>query len=192
METQHGKGTFVSRWAPWAYEPARHLTKQGDQPRATWRTEAERQGREVVMEILGVHPDGDLAPEVVREALPGLRIVRSKREWVDGRPIALYETYVPEEMADRAFTALEPIPDGMHDHLEDSIGIRLVGFVETVAVRMPAPEERAALQLRDGVPVFRVTSVARSPEGPVLVDVKTIAGDAVEMRYAFWAHAEDA
>lgn len=192
--TEQGKGSFVRDWSLWEYTPARHLTKRGKAPRATWRTEAERQDRVTVMEILGIHVEQE-PPPAITEILGKPLVCRRKRELVDDKPIALYETWTGVGTA--AGTALEemsPVPNGLLDYLEEQIGLELTGFREHLSVRMPTPEEVSGLQLGDGVPVLVVRSVAyhRSPtageRAPVLVDVKIIAGDSVEMVYELPAH----
>lgn len=198
--SRRGVGSYVREHRPWIYNPAHmYLTRQPGQPRGTWRSQGARQGRDTVMEIQSVEYvcPPEPAPRLVQDALGGEAwVCRRKRERVDGKPIALYWSWFTVELAENtALVALEPVPQGMLDYMEDTIGVPLIYIDQRLASRPPTPDEAAALELEPGVSIFNVTDVTYgTPPGvsepvPVHVDVKVIAGNAVEMTYRIPAHA---
>lgn len=107
---------------------------------------------------------------------------------LEGQPVALCDSYYPEEIASgTAIERPERIRGGVYALVEDPEGpIRrhIARSVDDLIARMPTPGEAHELQLPPGVPVVRVVrTVFDSEDRPVEVQDSVVAADRHEFRY---------
>jgi GntR family transcriptional regulator len=115
-------------------------------------------------------------------------VARRRLFVVNGRPVALCDSYYPLEMAqETALAEAERIAGGAYGLIEDPagpIGRRLKRSVDDLICRMPNPEEVRALELGSGVPVVRILrTVYDSGGAPVEVQDTVAAADKHQFRY---------
>ena len=98
-------------------------------------------------------------------------------------------SYIPADLATGTPIAdPNPGPGGIYARLEEQ-GHTLARFTEEVTARMPTPEERRALELASGVPVFRLVRTAYDLDGRAVEVCDTImAADAYLLSYELPAH----
>jgi GntR family transcriptional regulator len=107
---------------------------------------------------------------------------------LEGRPIALVDSYYPAEWA--SGTAIEEpnrVRGGVYALIEDPDGpIRrqIARSVDDLVARMPTPDEAVELALPPGVPVVQVIrTVFDSGDLPVEVQGSVMAADRHDFRY---------
>ena len=115
-------------------------------------------------------------------------VVRRRVFLLEGRPIALVDSYYPAEWA--SGTAIEEpnrVRGGVYALIEDPDGpIRrqIARSVDDLVARMPTPDEAVELALPPGVPVVQVIrTVFDSADLPVEVQDSVMAADRHEFRY---------
>ncbi len=167
VETRPGQGTFVLR----KMQP--FITKLNVDPEpggvedTVYKSEVQRRGRT---------PEETLPRVEVQAALPlvasqlqleaGTQVIsRHQERRIDGTPWSLQTTFYPMEFVTRGATQLivaEDITEGMVKYLEAKLGIKQVGWRDTITARSPAGHERIFFDLSDKVLVaifeFRRTS----------------------------------
>ena len=153
--------------------------------------EAEQAGAEPRVDMIKVTEERP-PPEVADRldlGSEGRAVVRSRRYLLDGRPVETAVSYIPADLAEGTPIAdPNPGPGGIYARLEEQ-GHTLGRFTEDVAARMPAPEERRALKLASGVPVFRLVRTAYDLDGRAVEVCDTImAADACLLSYELPAH----
>jgi GntR family transcriptional regulator len=131
-----------------------------------YKSEAERQGRapEETRPRVEVQPASDLVASWLELGGGAQVISRHQERRIDGIP-SLQTTFYPMEFVTRGATQLlvaDDIADGVVKYLEAELGIKQVGWRDTIIARPPAGHERAFFDLSDKVPVavleFRRTS----------------------------------
>lgn len=143
--------------------------------------------RQDITEVATVDAPPDIAQKLDLD--DGSPVVVRRRVFrVNGRPVALTDSYYPADMA--VGTALEQparIKGGAHALIEAASGpIRrsIARSEDDLTARMPRPEEVAALELLPGVPVFRVLrTVYDAEDQPVEVQDTVADADAHQFRY---------
>jgi GntR family transcriptional regulator len=119
----------------------------------------------------------------------GARVVVRRRLFlVNGKPVALCDSYYPADLADGTPLAEpENIEGGAYGLIEDRSGPirrRLKRSVDDLEARMPTPEEVAALELAPGVPVVRTLRTVYASDGaPVEMQDTVAAADKHQFRY---------
>lgn len=181
-----GVGVFVRERLPVMHVSSSYVTQSGGQPRAMWRTEAERLGMRGTQEL--THVGSVAAPEEIGDLL-GVEagttvVVRRRAMLLDDEPVQLADSYYPLDIA-QGTVLVEPgkLPGGTVSVIEQ-LGYPLGDFEERVSARMPTPEERRGLRLADGVPVVvMVRTTYTTEERPVEVDHHVLAADRHQLSY---------
>lgn len=191
LVAEHGRGVFV-RERPVVRRIAsdRFARRHRDEGQAAFLAEAEGVG---VPSVDQLEVGTEHAPPAIREAL-GLSararvVARRRRYLMDGRPVELAESYVPQAIAGGTKIAeADTGPGGIYARLEE-LGHQLAEFSEEVAARMPTPEERRRLQLPAGTPVLTVRRIAFDAEGASVELTDTVkAAPSYVLEYRFPAN----
>ncbi|MFD9517952.1 GntR family transcriptional regulator [Streptomyces sp. NPDC059979] len=111
---------------------------------------------------------------------------RSRRHVVDGRPVLLSTSYLPDALvAGTAITETDTGPGGIYARLTD-LGAQPAHFREEVLVRLPSADERASLNLGADTPVIKVCRTAFTEDGrAVEVNDMTLDSRAYVLEYDF-------
>lgn len=123
-----------------------------------------------------VEADQELAEQFsIPEGYALLR--RSRRYVVDDRPVQQATSFLPLDLVEGTrITELDTGPGGVLARLAE-LGNAPADFSETLAARMPTPEEVSELEMPPGTPVVAITRLAVTAEGRV-VDVTRMVLDA--------------
>jgi GntR family transcriptional regulator len=167
VETRPGQGTFVvERVQPFV------TTLTGD-PEAgahegpVYDTQIKRRGRkpEETLPRVEVQPASELVASQLALEVGAQVISRHQARSIDGTPWSLQTTFYPMEFVTRGATQLlmaQDFKDGVVKILENSLGIKQVGWRDTIIARPPRGYERAFFGLSDKVQTaifeFRRTS----------------------------------
>ncbi len=192
VTVEHGRGAFIRQQRPVMHVSSSYVTQVGDQPRASWRSEAESLGLRGTQELTHV---GDVSADdeivVLLGVEPGSTVVVRRRVMLlDDEPVQLADSYYPMDVAQGTPIA-EPqrLLGGTVAALE-RLGLELGDFEEKVSARAAGPEERQALQLGEGVPVLVVLRTTYTVDGrPVEVSRAVLAADRHQLSYRLPAHA---
>lgn len=167
-------------------------TQVGDQPRASWRSEAERLGMRGTQELTDV---GEVAAADDIGGFLGVEpgstvIVRRRVMLLDDEPVQLADSYYPLDLVrGTPIAERRKLPGGTVAALE-RLGLELGGFDEHVTARAATPEERQSLRLADGVPVLVLTRTTYTTDGqPVEVSRAILAADRHQLTYRLPARA---
>ena len=192
ITAEHGRGVYVR-----ARPPVRRLAsdrfaqRHRKEGKAAFTVEAEQAGAEPRVDMIKVTEERPPDEVADRLKLTGKdhAVVRSRRYLLDGRPVETAVSYIPADLAKGTPIAdPNPGPGGIYARLEEQ-GHTLGRFTEEVAARMPTPEERRALKLSPGVPVFRLVRTAYDIDGRAVEVCDTImAADAYLLSYELPAH----
>ncbi|MGH3696240.1 MAG: GntR family transcriptional regulator [Pseudonocardiaceae bacterium] len=191
VTVEHGRGAFVRTPRPVMYVSTSYVTQVGDQPRGSWRSEAERLGMRGSQKLTEV---GEVAaPEDIGGLLgvdPGsIVIVRRRVMILDDDPVQLADSYYPLDLV-RGTPIAEPrkLPGGTVAALE-GLGLELGDFEEHVSARAATPTERKTLRLADGVPVLILTRTTYTTDAQsVEVSRAILAADRHQLIYRLPAH----
>ena len=170
VETRPGQGTFVVRKEQPFLTTLTPDPESGGAEDEIFRSEVHRQGREP--EETTPRVEVQPAPAVVASRLDmaeGTPVIsRYQERSIDGTPWSLQTTFYPMEFVTRGATDLlkpENISGGWRGvlkYLEAALGVRQVGWRDTIIARPPHGTERAFFGLSDKVQVaifeFRRTS----------------------------------
>jgi GntR family transcriptional regulator len=115
-------------------------------------------------------------------------VVRRRLFLVNGKPVALCDSYYPAALAaGTALAEFRRIRGGAHAVIEDPGGPvrrKVARSVDDLVSRMPTPEEAAELQIPSGVPVVRILrTVYDSGDAPLEVQDTVAAADRHAFRY---------
>jgi GntR family transcriptional regulator len=194
VTVEHGRGAFVRIPRPVMHVSTSYVTQVGDQPRGSWRSEAERLGMRGTQQLTDVAEVA--APDDVGGLLgveSGSTVVARRRVMLlDDEPVQLADSYYPLDLA-RGTPIAEPrkLPGGTVAALE-RLGLELGDFEEHVSARAATPEERQALQLAEGVPVLILTRTTYTTDGQsVEVSQATLAADRHQLTYRLPARADE-
>jgi GntR family transcriptional regulator len=158
VETRPGQGTFV------LYAIVPFVTKLntdlelGGGEETVYESELKRQGREPepTLPKVEVQKASDLVARELQLDEGAQVILRHQQRRIDGVPWSLQTSFYSMEFVTRGATQLlmaQDFPDGMVKTLEDSLGIKQVGWRDTFIARPPNPDERAFFGLSDRVQV---------------------------------------
>jgi GntR family transcriptional regulator len=97
-------------------------------------------------------------------------ISRHERRFIDGTPWSMQTSYYPMAFADRGAERLRSarnIDEGTVQYLNEALGIRQVGYRDSITVRAPNPTEADFFKLpSDGrVPMYEITRTAFDGNG---------------------------
>ncbi|MGR3935227.1 GntR family transcriptional regulator [Streptomyces sp. BRA346] len=133
----------------------------------------------------------DMAPPQhigdVLELAPGETVcVRSRRYVMEGRPVMVAESYLPQALvAGSPITQADTGPGGIYARLAD-LGHAPARFREEIRVRMPSGEEAARLAIPSERSVIKVARTALDADGrAVEVNEMTMDSAAYVLEYAF-------
>lgn len=112
--------------------------------------------------------------------------VRRRRYLIDGRAVQTAVSYLPAEIVDGSpITQQDTGAGGTYARLAE-LGFAPAEFVEMEIVRMPSPDEIAALQLAPGTPVAEIRREAITAAGRIVeVNDMVCAGDAYLFQWRF-------
>ncbi|WP_100475690.1 GntR family transcriptional regulator [Mycobacteroides abscessus] len=187
-----GLGVFVRKQAPVRrLSSDRFSRRYREEGNAAFSAEAKNSGFDAGVDNVVVRreqPNAVIA-QALKVAPDSEVVVRSRRYLADGRPVQTAVSYIPAAFAEG--TAIEQEntgPGGIYSRLEES-GHVLAAFSEEVRARMPAPEERQALDIDAGIPVLTVSRIAYDTDGvPVEVCDHVMVADAYVLDYNFPAN----
>ncbi|WP_060887498.1 GntR family transcriptional regulator [Streptomyces caniscabiei] len=134
--------------------------------------------------------EGAVAPQHIAEVLDLAEnetvCVRSRRYVMEGRPVMLAASYLPQTLvAGSAITEANPGPGGIYARLAD-LGHAPTRFREEIRVRMPSGEEVAQLSIPADRSVIKVARTAFDPEGrAVEINEMTMDSAAYVLDYEF-------
>jgi GntR family transcriptional regulator len=158
VETRPGQGTFVLRKiVPFVTKLSTDPVPGGGEE-TVYESEVERQGRKP--EPTRPRVEAQLASDLVARQLQldeGAEVIsRHQERRIDGAPWSLQTSFYPMEFVTRGVSQLllaRDFPDGIVKTLEDSLGIKQVGWRDTIIARPPNAGERAFFALSDRVQV---------------------------------------
>ena len=189
VNAEHGRGVFVRPLPPVRRLASdRFARRHRDAGKAAFLAEAEKTGYTpgvdririarvpappAVAERLRLRPDADV-------------LMRDRRYTANGIPVEIATSYLPLDIV--AGTPIEdedPGPGGIYARLEDA-GHMLAHFSEDVGARMPTPEERAALEIGEGIPVLTVVRTAYDTDDVAVEVCDTVkVAPAYQLQYDF-------
>lgn len=187
-EARKGVGVFVRAFQPLRRSGIQRLaSEQWGSGRSVW--EADLQGRDLAVDQVEVREG--IASENAARVL-GLEVgekvcIRSRRFVLDGKPVLLSTSYLPESLvAGSAIAQPDTGPGGIYARLAE-LGHAPVHFREEIRSRMPLPEEASQLSLPAGTPVMLICRTAFAEEGrrPVEVNEMVLDAAAYVLEYDF-------
>lgn len=192
IDRVRGGGTYVRVKRPVFHISATYVTQQGDEPRATWTTEAAKHGlvgtqtityvgetiaNDEIASLLGIAPDSSI-------------YTRKRIMEINGDPVQFADSYYPYHIAHGTELARTAKLRGGTIASLERLGYQLGNCHEIVRARPATDDEKRMLQLKDGVPVLVQRRTTYTTDGiPVEVSVSVLAGDRHEMHYTLPAHA---
>ncbi|MGH3873804.1 MAG: GntR family transcriptional regulator [Candidatus Binatia bacterium] len=192
VTVEHGRGAFVRTPRPVMQVSTAYVTQVGDQPRGSWRSEAERlgmRGTQELTEVGEVAAPGDIGEFLGVE--PGSPvIVRRRVMLLDDEPVQLADSYYPLDLVrGTPIAESRKLPGGTVAALEH-LGLELGDFEEHVSARAATPAQRQALRLADGVPVLILTRTTYTTDAQsVEVSRAILAADRHQLSYRLPARA---
>ncbi|MDU0313180.1 GntR family transcriptional regulator [Phycicoccus sp. M110.8] len=191
LVAEHGRGVFV-RERPVVRRVAsdRFARRHREDGQAAFLAEADGVGVPSVDQLaVGAEPASPAIREVLALPVRAKVVARRRRYLMDGRPVELAESFVPQVIAGGTKIAESDTgPGGIYARLEE-LGHQLAEFSEEVAARMPTPEERRRLQLPAGTPVLTVRRIAYDTAGtPVEMTDTVKAAPSYVLEYRFPAN----
>jgi len=158
VETRPGQGTFVlSAIVPFVTKLKTDLELGGGEE-TVYESEVKRQGRkpEPTDPKVEVQRASDLVARQLQLDKDAQVILRHQQRRFDGRPWSMQTSFYSMDFVTRGATQLllaQDFPDGIVKTLEDSLGIKQVGWRDTFIARPPNLEERAFFAMSDRVQV---------------------------------------
>lgn len=176
VETRPGQGTFVT---PEIHPFVTTLTGppdadpgSGEGEQAVYIAKVTASGRHPAFSepAVGVQKVTGALAEALRLPDGSQVIVRHQRCFIDDTPWALQTAYYPMSLVERGATRLlqaANIPEGTVSYLGQSLGVRQVGYRDSIAVRAPDEDETSFFRLpADGrISVFETFRVAFDENG---------------------------
>lgn len=174
VETRPGQGTFViERINPFVTTlTADPQTGRGGGEEDVYIAEVESTGRtpttsEPRVEVQRAIPS---VADALRIAGDDQVVSRHQQRFIDGTPFSLQTSFYPMSLVQRGATRLieaTDIPEGTVAYLADTLGIKQVGYRDSIAVRIPNESEAGFFRVpSDGrVPVLEIYRVAFDEQG---------------------------
>lgn len=174
---RHGRGVFITE-RPKVIRLAGNRFARSNREAGLGAFLAESNENNLESAVDSIRISEDVPPPEVARRL-GIRsnaktVVRSRRYLRDGKPTEIATSYVPSTIA-RGTRIAKPDtgPGGIYARIEE-MGYTLARFTEQIEARMPTPEETKLLQVREGVPVFRLIRTAFTEEGQAVEVCDTV------------------
>jgi GntR family transcriptional regulator len=156
IETRPGQGTFVvERIIPFLTTLTGDPATFGGGEGQIYKMEvgARRRRPETTEPEVGIHQAGSPVPATGELQLPdGSMIVsRHQRRLIDDIPWSLQTSFYPMSLAQKATRLIQAgdIPEGTVEYLKQELGIKQVGYNDTITVRAPDNSETAFFKLPD-------------------------------------------
>ena len=155
VETRPGQGTFVMRKVqPFVTTLTGDPEGGGAGEGTVYESEIQRNGRipEETVPRVEVQAASDLVASQLQLEAGAQVISRHQERRIDGTPWSLQTTFYPMEFVTRGATQLlmaENFKEGMVKTLEANLGIKQVGWRDTIIARPPDGYERAFFGLSD-------------------------------------------
>jgi len=156
VETRPGQGTFVVETI------VPFLTTLTGDPAAFGGGEGQiylmevsalRRRPTVTEPEVGIHQAGNPVPATDELQLPdgSMVVSRHQRRFIDDIPWSLQTSFYPMSLAQRATRLIQAgdIPEGTVEYLRQELGIKQVGYHDTITVRAPDNSESAFFKLPD-------------------------------------------
>ncbi|MEU8272479.1 GntR family transcriptional regulator [Sphaerisporangium sp. NPDC049002] len=167
VESQQGKGRFVR---------GRPAVAGAEQPRPgqAYLTAPETASPGEVVQAAAVAVPNRIA--VMLDLTPKSKaFLRRRVIGKDGEPTEVVSVWVPLELAEgTALTQVEPLDQGLREHLHSRKGVRFDHVVEQITARMPATEEVKQLGMPKGAPLLVVYGAVRDAAGKALAVVEVL------------------
>ena len=158
VETRPGQGTFVLGIVHPFITRLNTDPEPGGGAETVYRSEVERQGRapEVTPPRVELQRPSDLVVSQLKLEADTQVVSRYQERRIDGTPWSLQTTFYPMDFVTRGAAELlmaKDFPDGIVKTLEGSLGIKQVGWRDTITARSPCGDERVFFGLSDKVHV---------------------------------------
>lgn len=171
VETRPGQGTFVVQKVIPFVSRLSTAPESDDIENSVYKAEVGQRGRtpdETRPRVEVQPPEKTVASEL--ELKPDEQVIsRHQERKIDGTAWSMQTTFYPMKFVERGATKLlmaENIAEGMVKYLEERLGIKQVGWRDTITARTPTGNERNFFTLSDRVQVaileFRRTSYDQS------------------------------
>jgi GntR family transcriptional regulator len=158
VETRPGQGTFVRRKVVPFVSRLTTDPEAGGIEDGVYKSEVGGRGRvpEETVPRVEVQPASELVASHLKLE-PGAQVIsRHQQRKIDGTPWSLQTSFYPMEFVTRGATQLlmaENFQGGIVKELEASLGIKQLGWRDTIIARPPARNEREFFDLSDKVQV---------------------------------------
>ncbi|WP_073502829.1 GntR family transcriptional regulator [Actinacidiphila paucisporea] len=187
VDSRKGSGVFVQSFRPIRRRGIHRLRRDGwGSGQTIWSADDDRSPD---VDQINVHEDV-APPEHIARVL-GLAdeetsCVRGRRYSMDGRPVMLATSYLPQTLvAGSPITQAETGPGGIYARLAD-LGHEPVRFREEIRSRMPTGEEAARLSIPADRTVLKLVRTAFDAEGRVVeINDMTLDSAAYVLDYEF-------
>lgn len=186
IAAEHGRGLFVRQRPPVQRLGRTRLSSRERQAgRGTFTTDASTQQftPRVEVDVRTETADARTAEQLQLDHGTTV-VIRDRLMFADDHPVQIARSRLPYALvADTPIQQENTGPGGIYARLAE-IGHAPTHFVESVAARMPTPEEAAALQLIEGTPVLLISRVAfDAADTPVETNDMILAADRYELVY---------
>lgn len=190
VEGASGRGVFVRQRQSWILVPSSYLPPVPD-GRDPWTAALADQGLAASQEIVRVEevePPAEIA-EALNLADGDRAVLRQRVMLADGQPVELVESYYPSEIVAGTPVAEPRKVRGGARAVLAGLGYPPRESVEQVNTRMPTPDEAIALNLAEGVPVFRtLRTIFSDNDRPIEASIMVMAGDRYRLLYRLPIH----
>ncbi len=185
VETRPGQGTFVlGRMRPFVTR-LKTEPEPGGGIETVYEPEAQQQGRDpqVTPPRVELQQPSDLVALQLQLETDAQVISRYQERRIDGVPWSLQTTFYPMDFATRGASELlmaKDFPEGIVKTLERSLGIKQVGWRDTITARPPNGDERSFFGLSDKVQVsiFEIRRTSYDEDGkPIRCTVTVYPAD---------------
>lgn len=188
VETRPGQGTFVvETLVPFITTLTGDPAAAGPGEGNTYTKEVEARLRRprVTDPGVGIHQAGSPAPALGELQLPeGTPVVSRHQQWfIDDIPWSLQTSFYPMGLIERGASRLlqaGDIPEGTVVYLREKLGIKQVGYRDTVTVRAPDNVEAAFFRLPDDgrISIIEIRRTAFDEQGaPIRLTVSVYPAD---------------
>jgi GntR family transcriptional regulator len=186
VETKAGQGTFVvQKIDPFVTTlTADPETGRGGGEGAQYLSEVSGQHRRPMASIPRVEiqvPDSEIALRL--RIAPGIQVIsRHQERFVDDLPWSLQTSFYPMDFVTRGnsprLLMAEDIPDGVVRYLEETSGIKQVGYRDWITARTPDSSEQAFFRILHDSTIFEIFRTSFDQSGtPMRVTVTVFPAD---------------
>ncbi len=184
--TRSGQGTFVTQKIdPFVTALSTNLLPTAQIEGAAYASEVESQRRRPTVSVprIEIQRAGSLRTNELQLPHDANVISRHQQRYIDGVPYSLQTTFYPMRLVEQGAVQLiqaEDISVGAVAYLEQTLGIKEVGWRDRITVRVPDANEMAFFALPDDgrIAVFEFSRTGFSASGePFRVTVTTYPAD---------------